>query len=327
MRAAGKLADPSVAQTSAIKLLGDVDPTVREAAANVLTPVPSNDALLALAAQLNEPYAPLHEALRNALLQPADTTVRQATIALAAKSLDDPNPRRREDASFVLGALKSDAALERHIALLEWTPNDPLQSDWPLVAQAAESMGRIGDAKAVDRLMSLVKAAPDASEPLPKAQHIAMLRAMASAMTSLGQLHHAPALAEAVRIMALDPQKCPSQVRVSSAFAIGMLDRPDGRAKFASQLLKTYGDIYESQDAKFEALKALGNLRHTPAAEPLKSISESDGTAELRWISHWSYQRVTNTNVTYHPPTRLREAPVSITDLPPERAANEKQGN
>src|SRR5947207_464287 len=83
-------------------------PTVRQGAAAVLTPMPTTAALAALAAQLDQEYAPLHQAVRESLIHPADAPTRQAVIELAAKMLRDPNPRRREDASYVLGRLRSD---------------------------------------------------------------------------------------------------------------------------------------------------------------------------------------------------------------------------
>src|SRR5205814_9352821 len=106
-------------QARAIQMLSDTDPTVRQAAAEVLTPVPSPAALEALVAQLGESYRRLHEATRQALIHPRDPSVRDAVIQIAAKMLDDPDPRRREDASFVLGHLHSDAAIQRHIELLQ----------------------------------------------------------------------------------------------------------------------------------------------------------------------------------------------------------------
>ena len=57
-------------------------------------------------------------------------------VPAAQALLSDANPRRREDGSYILGHLKSDAGLEAHIALL----ND---SDVPVATQAAMSLGQI----------------------------------------------------------------------------------------------------------------------------------------------------------------------------------------
>jgi hypothetical protein len=68
--------------------------------------------------------------------------------------------------------------------------------------------------------------------------------------------------------------------------------------------------------AKIEAIKALGNMRYAASAERLKQISLADGTADLRWIAHWSYERAANARVPYTPPTERHETPVTISDLP-----------
>src|SRR5439155_4570828 len=66
--AIGKLANGATRYARAIQMLADSDPTVREAAAMVLTPAPSIESIAPLAAQLDEDYAPLHEATRQAAI-------------------------------------------------------------------------------------------------------------------------------------------------------------------------------------------------------------------------------------------------------------------
>lgn len=314
--AMGQLADETTRYARAMQILGDADPTVRQAAAIVLTPAPSIESLTPLAAQLEEDYAPLHEATRQALTHPRDTTVRQATIDLAAKMLANANPRRREDASYVLGHLHSGAGLDEHIALLRWDANDPKKSDWPMIAQAAESLGLIGDARALPALMELVKPAPDALRDMKRPQSDSMAQAMANALVSAGRLRHKPALPEAQRILQIDPGACPGNIRAAAAFAIGVLAEPGASGSPASKLLAVYNSPYESHPAKFEAVKAVGNLRHGSSADALKTISETDGTPDIRWIAHWAYERTANVHVPYTPPTEVREPAVSIMDLP-----------
>src|SRR5204863_954071 len=91
--AVGKLADAPTRQARAIEMLYDPDPTVRQAAVGVLTPMPSLAALSTLAAQLDQPYPPLHESLRRALTSPANPEMRQAIIQLVAQMLQHANPR------------------------------------------------------------------------------------------------------------------------------------------------------------------------------------------------------------------------------------------
>ncbi|MDQ3441340.1 MAG: hypothetical protein M3478_13425, partial [Planctomycetota bacterium] len=115
------------------------DLTVREAATIVLTPITTREALQAIVAQLPEDYAPLHEAARRALATPADDAVRQATIELGVGLLGDPDARRREDGSYMLGQLRGAEGLEAHVGLLTFDLSTSSKTDWALVAQAAES--------------------------------------------------------------------------------------------------------------------------------------------------------------------------------------------
>jgi HEAT repeat protein len=315
--AMAKLADASTRQNRAIRMLADPDLTVRQAAAEVLAPMSSPEALAALAAQLGEDYAPLHAATRAALVCPANPEMRQATIRLAAAMLSDANPRRREDACYVLGRFRSDAAIEQHIALIKWDPASSAdRADWPLIAQAAESLGLIGDARAIDPLMGLVQRSPGAMANVgSRERRDQMARAMANALVAAARLHHRPALPEAVRILQIDPGECPRALRAAAAFAIGVLAEPGGKAPEAGKMLEIYASVYEDPPTKFEALKALGNLHHAPAAEKLKTIVELQPATDLRWIAHWASQRCGNAPAPYTPPTQRREPPVSISEL------------
>src|SRR6185369_16655569 len=59
IRTTAKLIDAPTREARAIAMLDDPDPTVRQAAAEVLTPAPSRAALTALIKQLNIDYSPL----------------------------------------------------------------------------------------------------------------------------------------------------------------------------------------------------------------------------------------------------------------------------
>ena len=316
MTAVAKLAQPEQRESAAIRMLADADPTVREAAAVVLTPVPSVAAMKALLPQLDIDYAPLHRATRAALVRPADAPVRDATIAAAAAMLTHDHPRRREDASYVLGRLRSAERFEQHVALLP-DPSKLEKVDWPLVAQAAESLGLIGDARAAEPLMALVKPAPDslAKLNLKTSEYVVAAQAVSNALAALGRIGHRPAMDEAVRVVKLDPLGgVPGNMRTAAAFVIGAVGEP-GRVPGAVNFLELYASTNESVDTKFESLKALGNLRHAGSAKRLKEISETDGSPNLRWIAHWAYQRVANTTVPYTPPIEPRQPPVTITDI------------
>jgi HEAT repeat protein len=302
----------------AIPLLNDPDLTVREAAALVLTPIATTEALQAIASQLPEDYAPLHAAVRRALARPADDAVRQATIATAVALLGHRDARRREDGSYVLGRLRSTDGFEAHLALLEAELSATSKTDWPLVAQAAESMGLIGDRRAAAPLMVLVKAAPDAMSTLPPTQQIPAGVATGNAMVALGRIGHRPALEEAIRLLSLDALtgNVPGPLRTASAFVIGAVGE-GGAVPNGINFLAIFASTDESLETKFEALKALGNLRYAAAADGLKQIAESDLSPRMRWMAHWSYERCADTTVPFVPVIERREPPVSISDLPP----------
>ena len=301
----------------AIPLLNDPDLTVREAATIVLTPIATTEALQAVVAQLPEDYAPLHAAARRALARPADDAVRQATIATAVALLGHADARRREDGSYVLGRLRSADGFAAHLGLLAADMSASSKTDWPLVAQAAESVGLIGDSRAAAPLMVLVKAAPDAMEKIPAAQQIAAGVAMGNAMVALGRIGHRPALEEAVRLLSLDALSgnVPAPLRTGSAFVIGALGERTTVPK-GINFLAIFASTDEALETKFEALKALGNLRHAPSADGVKKIAESDLSPRMRWMAHWSYERCAETTVPFVPVIERREPPVSISDLP-----------
>ncbi|MDQ3441339.1 MAG: hypothetical protein M3478_13420 [Planctomycetota bacterium] len=165
--------------------------------------------------------------------------------------------------------------------------------------------------------MALVKSAPDELGTVAPAQRAAVGRATGNALVALGRIGHRPALDEAIRLITLDPLtgNVPAPLRAGSAFVIGVLSE-GGAVPNGVNFLEIYASTNETLDTKFEALKALGNLRHAPPANQLKGIGESDLTPALRWMAHWSYQRCADTTAPFVPATDRREPPVSISDLP-----------
>lgn len=314
--AMGKIDAGFARKPFAIEMLRDPDLTVRQAAVGVLTPVPSTDALSTIAAQLAENYAPLHAAARAALIRPGDDGLRQATIALAGEMLRHPDPRRREDASYVLGRLRSGHAFDEHLALLAWDLSAKSDTDWPLVAQAAESLGLIGNPRAAERLMKPLEGLPDTLAGIPPKRLLLIGQAMGNALVAVGRLGHRPALDEAIRLIQIEATEgVPAPVRAAAAFVVGTLG-DDGAVPAGVDFLAIYGSVEETRQTKFEALKALGNLRYAPLAGQLKTIAETNLTPDLRWIAHWSYQRAENTRAPFTPAIDRREPPVSISDLP-----------
>ena len=139
---------------------------------------------------------------------------------------------------------------------------------------------------------------------------------MAGALVAAARLAHRPAMGEAVRILQLSPDECPSNIRAAAAFAIGVLTEPRKAPPGEVNFFALYDSPYESHDTKLEAIKALGNMRHAASADRLKQISQAEATPDLRWIGHWAHERSAKLKIPYTPPTERRAAPVTISDLP-----------
>jgi hypothetical protein len=131
----------------------------------VLKPSPSPDALTALAAQLSTGLrAAAPGVAGKRWFIPPTPACAMVTIRLAVEMLGHADPRRREDASYILGGLAQRRGFDRHMQLLQWDFAAPEKTDWAVWAQAADSLGRIGDTRAATRLLELVKPAPDRAE-------------------------------------------------------------------------------------------------------------------------------------------------------------------
>jgi HEAT repeat protein len=301
-------ATPQVRQEQAIRMLKDPDPTVREEASNLLRDVPLAAGVAPLVDQLDDGYAPLHHAAREALVAAADDA-----IPSAVKLLDHADPRRREDGSYILGQLKSDAGLERHIALLT-------DADWDLVAQVARSLGDIGRHEADKPLAELLKKAKTAHQITPgktaEEQRInnSAIRAMSDAVIASGKLRVKEILPPLIDIIP-ERQAYPYQLRAAVIWAFGVMGDPNDTAT-CDRMLPMYGDLFEATEVKFEALKALGNIGYKPSAASLKGISETDFSPNLRWIAFWSHRVITGEPTEYVNPVIEWLAEVSISDLP-----------
>lgn len=295
----------------AMKMLKDPDATVRTAAAKLLNPLPDEAAAQAILSLLDDPHRPLHAALRAALIHPATPQVKKLVIEASAGLLDHANPRRREDGSYVLGRLRSDAAFEKHLALLNVPKDDPVNVDWPLITQVAESLGLIGDQRAAESLVALAEKAPTGylTDTKPKLGN--PIDAMGAAIVAAGRLRYKEILPTAVRLASLSPRLCPGQVRTASLWCIGVIN-PEHSEDQAGILMHIYAGMEEGLDSQYEALKAVGNLKLNGLADRMKQIGSTDGDTKLRWIGHWAYDRITGQTTPYEPPQRKWNASVSI---------------
>jgi HEAT repeat protein len=287
------------AQSYAIEMLADGDLTVRTSAALDLAKVPGPDAVSLLVKQLSDPYVPLHDAARSALLAAGG-----AAIPAAENLLDDPNPRRREDASWLLGTLRSSAGFHRHLALLD----DP---DWSVVAQAAKSLGEIGNPSAASKLQQTferARALISGTELPTTPAAIAATNAIVSAV----QLGYTPITPE-VSPLILKRGDYPSNVRAAAVWAVGILGAPDESTVFR-QLHNLIEDPFEAGDVKIESVKAVGNRKSPDGKSVFGSAAAVTSSDEQLAIVHWSQDRLNGAVTPFSLPPEKFIADTSITD-------------
>jgi HEAT repeat protein len=287
--------------------LADADLSVREQAARLLVLNPSADTLPLLREQLSAGYPPLRQAAREALVAAAPSA-NLAVIELAVSLLNDGDARRREDGSFVLGHLRSAAAYERHLQLLA-------DADWALVSQVADSLGRIGREDAAAALERIAARAKQGGGL--ELNDSAQVQATANAFIACGKLRYKPILPLA-KLIAPQKRDYAVSVRGPAIWAIGAAGDPQDK-ELADMLLSIARDNspYESEDARFEAVKAIGNLGYVPAVESMRREAKESALPSLRWMSHIVADRLTGTTTPYTRPEIPAVADTSIQDLKP----------
>lgn len=304
-RAVIALADVSIdstLQAVVLPMLGDPDVTVRTAAASLLTKSPAPSAIPLLVRQLDTDYPPLRDATREAL---AAAGPEAASVAVAL--LGHADPRHREDGSCVLGLMKSDAGIDLHTTLVR----DP---DPGVAAQAAKSLGAIGQRSAGRAIADVVAQIERIVERVPQREHAAAFAAAREAVIAAGRLGEQDALAVCKAVVA-QKRTYPEELRGACLYACGLLGEAPDRP-FWSSVLSIYEDSEETRSVKLEALKALGHARFTPAAARLGQIGQSESDPALRWIAHWAHDRIRGITTPYEPPSVPYVADVTIGDLP-----------
>ncbi len=317
--AMGALSDVPTQQQRALAMMLDNDPSVRTAAATILSDHPIMAAIPLLKKSLYDSYLPLHDAARPGLARPISPEMRQAEIELAAPMLDDPDPRRREDASYILGEVRSDARLERHLELTRFptafTPGKPMAAiDWGVVTQACHSLGRIANPKAGPEMYAIAKLAPATMDEIKFATHvIPPMQTIKEAFVAAGQMGYTPVLSESKRLMAGPAQEQDGNMRASAIWALAYLtDKSDAATNQA--LAKVLGNQMETL-GKFEASKALAWRGYKPALPALKTVSTKDPDAYGRFGAWWAVVHLTGEKSVYVPPDQEWTADVSVQDL------------
>jgi HEAT repeat protein len=287
------------------RMLKDPDLSVRQAAAEIFIAHPSADDVQSLFAQLSENYGPLHDSAREAMVSAALSSI-HSVVESAAGLLSDASPDRRIDGSYILGHSHSDYAFQKHLALLQ-------DKNWAVVRQAAESLGLIARAEAGQPLAQLASQIENVD---PSSIEEDRLGAIEDAFRSCGRLRFEPILPLAQRIM---PQKTvyPSPLRASAIWAAGVIGNASD-TQLASMCLSIANDNspFESEDARYEAIKAIGNLHYLPALDEMRRQGKENPISALRWISHLVADRLAGGQPTpYVAPSIRIVAETSIRDL------------
>lgn len=287
MLALGQCATAETSRQLSIRMLGDRDATVRQAAASVLGQVLTAEVAPALIPHLSDPYQPLWRASRDALVHAPTGPTREKVIQLAGELLDNADPRRREDGSYLLGRFRSDYRYERHLQLLA-------DSDIELMSQVAESMGLIGRQEARPSIVALAQVAEGQRQGKK-------MQAAVKALIAGGRLGASELIPTCLNILAKDPQQSYPPARSAAVFVIGVTAKADSPA--VNALYTALGSSYDGPATKFETVKALGNLRQHDAVEVFSDFPYSK-TAALQWIIQWATARITG-QPEVHPPTPL----------------------
>jgi len=291
----------AAAQAHAIHMLTDADESVRTSAALVLAKAPGPAAVAPLIKQLYDPYTPLHETARAALLAAGG-----AAASAAVNLLDDPDPRRREDGSYLLGMLASSAGFQRHLKLLD----DP---DWAVVAQAAKSLGQISNPTvAPDLVRTLDRAMVTISHN--NSQTSPAVAAATNAVVSAAQLGYVP-IGRKVSAYIFQRGVFPHSFRSAAIWAVGIVGAPDESSIF-KQLPSLIEDPFDAADVKIEAIKAVGNWKFSEGGAVFDAASKFPGSNETLAIIHWSKDRINGTHTPFTLPPQVYRADTSITDIP-----------
>jgi len=301
----------------AVAALNDADYAVRIAAVNILSDAGGAPAVPQIIAQLSLGDPDLRSAGRMALVKIAarDKDAAAALDSASVPLLDSPTATLRADGSFFLGALKSKTALPRHIALL----ND---ADWLVVAQAATSLGQIGDASAAPPLAATAaraaaigdsgyadwarKAAPDELTARGSAGEQAVLSCVA--------LNYAPVV-KAVKPIVLQ-KTASAPIRVAAVYAIGRLEAPSEAAPTLRTLLGRINDMEETQSVVYEAVKAAANA-HATALEPALQTLAKNEFFEVHAVATIALDYLKGTHTPLEPPAGDTPAETMIRDLTP----------
>ena len=247
----------------AVKCIADPDATVREAAARAMATDLRDQLVPLLVRQLDDEYHPLYLAARKALVSATTESARKAAIEAAGQLLDNASPRRQEDGSYILGQYRSDYRLDRQIQLLNVEGE---KTDFVLVSQVLDSLGRIGRPEPRAAIVGIVKAMSQLNLRPGGAD------AVASALVAAGRLGFAEVLPTAGGLVAADPLKTHEGEKAAGSFAIGMLAKPTDPV--TNTLFSALNNPIDGN--KKESVKAVGNLKIPGAVAKIQEFPNGD---------------------------------------------------
>lgn len=314
--AVAQLADETMQQRIALAALKDADPSVRTVAATILADHPLIEAVGPLFDQIPVPYQPLHDAALQALANPVSAAMREAVSIRAAALLEDTDAARRHDASYLLGRLRSDRNVVKHISFLQIRPI-AVDNDFALMAQAARSLGEM-NATSAGPLLALITERAPVSIRFPSPTQFIPDEALGAAFVAAGKIGYKPVLKEAMRILGAGPEEQTPMERAGAVFALAELT--DSSASDVNDRLVTIaaGET-EGSAAQVEAIKGLVRRRAVSAALKLRGLGEKSPRPPSRFFAHWAADELTGQTTPYSPPISLWHATTTISDLTPRQ--------
>ncbi|GIW77536.1 MAG: hypothetical protein KatS3mg104_2599 [Phycisphaerae bacterium] len=262
--------------------------------------------------QLSVGYRPLREASRDALVRLAgvDSAVFKMVVDRSIALLTDSDPHRRIDGSYLLGQLRSNAGLEKHLRLLE-------DDDWRVVDQAVRSMGLIKDPRTGEALIRVIQRAMDEKNVSSPDQVGPRFSAAEQAILSCVELNHVPVLQTTASFNLR--RTAQTSVRTASVYALGRLGTSEQVFSSLRALLSRVADPEESPTVVIEAIKSMGNARVSEAVPVLEKIRQDQNlSSDYQYAAHLALARIRGEQPSeFIPPTIVREPDTSLRAIDP----------
>jgi HEAT repeat protein len=184
-----------------------------------------------------------------------------------------------------------------------------------VVAQAAQSLGRIGRSEAAPELVKLTAGTAQIKET--GSIDAMQAEAIGNALIACGQLRHKP-IVEITKELISAKTVYPPSIRVPAIWAAGAASDAGDR-DVAGRCLSVYRDTtpFEVEEARFEAIKAIGNMRHAAALDEMRQQATANASPNLRWMAYQVVERLSGSaaSAPYTPPPAPMVADTSIKDL------------